>query len=74
MSQPQKIRVNPAIKNETEMVVYDHRNRRILSKPAGTEVPSIAFYNRLLKDGDLVVVTPQAKTVDKSDKPAGGSK
>lgn len=54
------IRVNPGTTRHGEVLtVLDERGNKIPKRPTGTPVPRISFYNRLIRDKDLVVLDPE---------------
>lgn len=65
------MKVNPGrTKEGKDLVVLNEAGNRIKRTPGGTEVPRTSFYNRLLKDQDLVLAEP-VKRVKAVKKRAG---
>ena len=57
-----QMKVNPRRVDGKDLTVLDYQGRRITFKSGGTLVPRTTFYNRLLKDKDLLEVKDRETT------------
>lgn len=56
MSTMSTMRVNPRVIDKKIVIVLDEVGQKINLVDQGNKVPKTSFYNRLLRDGDLVLV------------------
>lgn len=64
--------MNPASRDGQTLTVLGTHGRPIRLRKNGTKVPKIAFYARLIKDGDLLIVSKTEATKQKTKNNKGG--
>lgn len=56
-----RVMVNPRRNDKGPLTVLNIHGQQIKESEKGTPVPKTSFYNRMIKDGDLIPVTEKRK-------------